>query len=68
MKRRRIDIHDDFGAGCRLESGRTFRQPDILTNVDSDQRATQTDERQPPAWMKIAALVKDPMFGKYHLQ
>ena len=61
MKRRSINVHDDFGAGCCLETGRTFRQPDILTNVDPNHRAAQTDERQPPAWMKIAAFVEHPV-------
>ena len=58
MKRRGIDIHDDFGACRCLETGRTVRQPHILANVNPNRRAAQTNERQPPARMKITAFVE----------
>ena len=64
MERRRIDVDDHLGARIGLASSRPFRQPNVLTDVDTDDGAFHGDQRQAAAWIEVAALVKDAIIGQ----
>src|SRR5262245_55973597 len=67
MEWRSVACDDHFSARRPPASGRSFRQPDVFADVDTDDRPVDRDERKSTTGMEVAALVEDAVIREVPL-